>query len=232
MMGGDAGPNQPTDSAARLKNFLSGPTGGTVGIVVSPHGDAGTIRRALDGDAWCFLELDPSGNLPDVAVPEDTSGPPWRQLLLALTTGTAFSLDGAVLICDRLVVLGVLADSRRPELELAIHEALSNAIIHGNLGVRRGASSDPGSFDRFYAAVQGALAVPDVARRRITAHIHWDAAAIHVSITDEGRGFDAETVLTVEPDAKSGRGLQIIRRIADRVAFSDHGRCIQLSFRR
>ncbi len=102
--------------------------------------------------------------------------------------------------CDRLgeclkaSALGArLDESAFFDITLAVREALSNAVIHGN-GERPGATVV-------------LRCHPDVAAGRLT-----------VSVKDEGPGFDLETHAPPEdPLSERGRGISMIRAFADEV---------------
>jgi serine/threonine-protein kinase RsbW len=97
----------------------------------------------------------------------------------------------------------------RFRLRVVLSEALSNAIVRGN------------SEDETKSVYVEAELVPD---------------AIRVSVTDEGPGFDPETVpepLTPEQlDEAGGRGLFLIRKLVDDVQFNEQGNSICMILRR
>jgi hypothetical protein len=49
-------------------------------------------------------------------------------------------------------------------------------------------------------------------------------------VTDEGGGYDPATLVARAEDAKSGRGLEIMRAMAGALAVEDGGRTLVLSF--
>lgn len=94
-------------------------------------------------------------------------------------------------------------------LRVALAEALSNAILRGN-------QEDP------------------VKRIRICAELH--AESIRLAVCDEGDGFDPAAVpQPTTPDAieaEGGRGLFIIRHLADAVEFNERGNTIWMTLPR
>jgi serine/threonine-protein kinase RsbW len=90
-----------------------------------------------------------------------------------------------------------------------LSEALSNAILQGNRE------------DRTKWVEVRAELVPDV---------------IRVSITDEGAGFDPDSVPEpIRPeqlDEARGRGLFLIRKLVDSVQFNEQGNSICMTLRR
>jgi serine/threonine-protein kinase RsbW len=94
-------------------------------------------------------------------------------------------------------------------LRVALAEALSNAILRGN-------GQDAGK------------------RVRVCAELHPDC--IRIAVCDEGAGFDPGSVPEpLRPEAiqaEGGRGLFIIRHLADTVEFNDRGNTIWMTLPR
>jgi len=102
-----------------------------------------------------------------------------------------------------------LSEERRPLFVVAITEALANAILHGNR--------------------------QDVSKQ-VQLRFSYDPArrVLAVEVEDEGMGFDP----TVLPDPtvgenlfrESGRGIFLMRNLADAVEYKKGGRCVELRF--
>ena len=132
---------------------------------------------------------------------------PYRLRIWIPSTNPA--LNRAVAKVGRLVVRCGCSEDRQADLEIALREALANAMMHGN--ARR-----PGRkvFLRCYAGPR---------------------AGILIAVRDEGQGFDPERV----PDPRSadrkhlahGRGLLLMRALTDWMAFRRGGSEVVL-FRR
>lgn len=150
-------------------------------------------------------------------------------LHLSLSTATAFSLDMTPVLCDVLLARGWLAPARRADAEICLHEALSNAVIHGNLAVDAGSVGNAASFERFLTLVHARLADRRHASRRIMVTARA-GDRLHLSVMDQGDGHAGLIVRPVEMTAKSGRGLRIMHDLADQVRFSDGGRQVHLFF--
>ena len=91
-------------------------------------------------------------------------------------------------------------------LPLAMDEALSNAIIHGN---RRDA------------------------RKRVEIEGTIDSSMLRIRVRDEGAGFRPESRRHDPADpqalmASSGRGLFLIESVMDEVRYTEDGRCIEM----
>jgi anti-sigma regulatory factor (Ser/Thr protein kinase) len=198
-------------------------------LVVLNRAQPGSITRCFASGAGAVVELDGDERLPASAlVPVSGQG----HLFLSLTTGSAYLVEAANHVVQALIQRGAIANSNRHSLELAAHEAVTNAIVHGNLGIESGPSDDPASFSRFFAEVQTRLSQPAIARRRVAITASWDGRGIELSVADEGKGYDTGGFVSTRVNAKSGRGLNIMRELATALDVSDGGRCLTLRFGR
>jgi anti-sigma regulatory factor (Ser/Thr protein kinase) len=148
-------------------------------------------------------------------------------VLVSLTTGTASELLLAHLLVNSLVLRRQFPLVIAQDIELALHEAISNALLHGNLQVVGMKALNIGAIDQFARDVAQRLADPKLAARRILIDCIINEGKLSVCVTDQGAGY-AEN-----PNANkgaSGRGLDLIRAIAETLAISDQGRCIQMRF--
>ncbi|MFQ5528894.1 MAG: ATP-binding protein [Gemmatimonadota bacterium] len=107
--------------------------------------------------------------------------------------------------CERLAFAGSRATLN---LRVALGEVLANAILYGN-------AEDAGRFVHIDADLRPGTAV--------------------VTVTDEGPGFDPAAVLDPtlpeNRDRSHGRGLFLLRTLADEVAFNDRGNAVTLTVR-
>ena len=62
----------------------------------------------------------------------------------------------------------------------------------------------------------------------VRVHCWSDPGGAHVSVVDQGPGFDPGAVPEPEPLAERGRGVWLMRRLASAV-WSNGGRCVRLS---
>lgn len=103
-----------------------------------------------------------------------------------------------------------LPEERQPLFIVVITEAVSNAILHGN-------KQDP----------------KKVVRLRF--HTRPDPPTLIAEVQDEGAGFDPTKIPDPTTDKnllqESGRGVFLMRSLADAVEFKDGGRCVELHFR-
>ncbi|MEO5800809.1 MAG: ATP-binding protein [Gemmatimonadales bacterium] len=105
----------------------------------------------------------------------------------------------------------VASVSTRTEFRLCtmVAEAVANAMVNGN-------RNDPA--------------------RRVTVDIEFEHDRIIIAVSDEGEGFDPAAVPDPTHDAvldsTRGRGLFMIRSLADHVAFNDRGNTIWMTLTR
>lgn len=92
---------------------------------------------------------------------------------------------------------------------IALTEAFQNALVHGN-------ESDPS--------------------KKIQLVFESKPKGLSFTITDEGKGFDPDTVpdpldLEIEADTEKGRGIFLMRSLSDKMVVSDEGRSIEMFFK-
>jgi serine/threonine-protein kinase RsbW len=113
----------------------------------------------------------------------------------------------AVVECCR--VHGALAARLRFRLRTVAAEAIANAMTYGN-------AMDPG--------------------RRVTVELEVAEQQIVLAVSDEGVGFDPAGVPELADhechEALRGRGLFMIRRLAERVTFNERGNTIWMTLPR
>lgn len=130
---------------------------------------------------------------------------------------------------EKAVLCGVCHQARAKKLMLALHEALTNSIIHGNLEL----SSDlkERSDHAFAEALAQRAADPHYGSRPVEVSVEYDGERCHWSFTDQGKGFDVERVLARASSAdaaemvlSSGRGILLMRAFLDDVRYEMKGR--------
>ncbi|MFD1625926.1 ATP-binding protein [Azospirillum griseum] len=198
--------------------------GSTLALLDGPQG-------AEDSAAW----------LPPVAAwIEPTSAPDaqptltWQteragsvDLYINLTTETANDLHLAGRVLTALAARHPLPPERRDDLELALHEAISNALVHGNLEVAGMKELSATELERFSRDLVRQMANPVLAQRRLEVAVTLEPSALAVEVADEGGGFQPNRT---ECHGASGRGLDLIATVADSVELKDGGRRIRMRF--
>lgn len=121
--------------------------------------------------------------------------------------------------------------ARLGSVELAIDEALSNAIFHGNLEIASGMKVD--DFDGFYDLANERKQQEPYASRKVRVDYEFDQDGLDVTIRDEGAGFDWRSLMESpheENEHPHGRGLVIMRAMATRLEYNEKGNEVRLSF--
>lgn len=126
------------------------------------------------------------------------------------------------------VMSGACQQTRSKKLLVALHEAITNAMLHGNLEL----SSDlkRQGPDAFAAALAQRAADPNLTSRNVDIVVDYDGETCHWIITDQGNGFDVDDVLarclSDDPDLQltTGRGILMMKSFLDDVRFTQGGR--------
>lgn len=130
-------------------------------------------------------------------------------------------------LTDRLVPMGFATRNNVDVIAMAYHEALVNALEHGNLELDSDLKGDLlRDKDPYQEALEARLADPAFAARRLEVWADTTADRFEVSIRDEGPGFDVQSALRTPEETltrQCGRGLPLISMIMDEVRFNDSG---------
>ncbi len=133
-----------------------------------------------------------------------------RHVELSLRVPTALDVveEAVDLVARHCVASGVSPRAARVRLRVALCEALANAIVYGN-------ELDPS--------------------KRVDVRVRVSGVGVTMDVTDEGGGFDPSVV----PDPTTadrlmetdGRGLFLIRQLADEVSHNERGNAICMIMR-
>jgi len=141
-------------------------------------------------------------------------------------------------LTERLVPMGFATDQNIDVVAMAFHEALVNALDHGNLELDSDLKADLFSHeeDPYNALRRERLLDPVYAERTILVETHLSDETYEVLIADEGPGFDAKLLISPEDAAHQarhcGRGLPLIQLVMDEVLFNDMGNQIRMGLKR
>lgn len=197
-------------------------------VRVVAEGAAGELITALRSDCAAVVEQGPIGSLPVSALSGSLAD---GHLLVSLTTRLAWTLDTAAQFCEGLITRGMLPANVRHDVELSLHEAIINAVLHGNLAMGGSLVDDPTQFDAFCQRLTATLADPDKAAKRIDLSAWVDGNLLNVRISDQGGGYDPDNVrVPTHLDAKSGRGLEIMKVMSSGLTVTNGGRTATLAF--
>lgn len=168
-----------------------------------------------------FLDVVAARRLPDEVL-EYLEG---RETRFRLASDPALVPTLTAYLQQNLERLGFADDATRYRVGMAVMEALSNAIIHGNLEV----ASELRRTDRaaYYQLIAERREREPYASRRVTCIARERPDSVEYAIADEGPGFDPHDL--PDPTAPdnllkvSGRGIMLIRTFMDEVEFSEGG---------
>lgn len=141
-------------------------------------------------------------------------------------------------LTERLVPLSFATDQNIDVVAMAYHEALVNALEHGNLELDSDLKADLFSLDEdpYDALRRQRLQDPAYAGRLLEVETRLSEEAYEVVIADSGPGFEAHQLISPEDAAHQarhcGRGLPLIQLVMDEVAFNDRGNQIRMTLRR
>ena len=137
---------------------------------------------------------------------------------------------------EKAILCGACHESRAKRLVLALHEALTNSVVHGNLELSSELKERSGN--AFAEALAQRAADPQYGLRPVDVHVEYDGERCRWTLTDQGRGFDVERVLAraADPDPEvllaSGRGILMMRSFLDDVRYEAGGRRVVLTLDR
>jgi CheY-like chemotaxis protein len=120
----------------------------------------------------------------------------------------------------------------RLQIGMAVEEALTNAMHHGNLEVSselRDGDTEAG----YYQAIAQRKDLAQFRRRKVRVEAEYSDDHICIQISDQGAGFNPKSVpdprLHENLDRVSGRGLLLIRSFMDQVAHNAAGNQITMT---
>jgi anti-sigma regulatory factor (Ser/Thr protein kinase) len=150
----------------------------------------------------------------------------------SVSTGTAYRFELAARFSAAFGRRRGMSKALTGRIELALQEAVANALVHGNLGVSSEPRGNAAGYAAYCAMISERLGRPDLSRRRVEIVARPVSGGVEISVADQGPGYDMEAELARirQADAKAGRGLKIIATMARRVEAHDGGRRIAMVF--
>jgi len=147
---------------------------------------------------------------------------------LTLTAVQAYRADVADWFCDAVARKMDLPAEVRERVQLALHEVVANAVIHGCLEVDGFERDSVTGFADYCQKVEERLDEPEFANRSIEIAGRWDADGIVVKVSDHGPGYDVAALQASE--GVLHRGLGLIQTLADALEIDDQGRRVTMQF--
>jgi anti-sigma regulatory factor (Ser/Thr protein kinase) len=201
-------------------------------VLLAGAAEIEALQDGLGPSAAGFLEIGASG----------LAGVGRRCIETARDGGLALSLTTTAACALPVVELAGLAIRRRfgmtdgetaELMEICLAEAVSNAVIHGNLEIPDHLRATRHGFDSFRRTMHERLDTPRLAARRIEINARRiERGRITLAVSDQGAGFELASLMQreVRADARCGRGLGLIRRACAQMAAEDDGRTLVMTF--
>ena len=205
-------------SGAELILFGGGPQEKLVALLESASDRAGCVVLEARGDAGPGVPARAKAAF-------DAGG-----VAATLRTDTAYGAPIAEILCRRMSERGVFDADTRGKAELALHETISNAVLHGNLGFEDDWRMGAAAFRRRGEALRDGLADESRAGRLIVVAAFWTDDRATFTVTDQGPGYDLERF--ADPAKRPNRGLGIVAALTHGLTLEDEGRTVSIGFQR
>ena len=152
---------------------------------------------------------------------------------LSLTTISAYRQPTASIIAQYLGERFGLHSSRTERVQTCLQEAVSNALIHGNLGMESQVESAQ-EFVAYYEAVETFINWDPYRSRRVQIADWGREDCLEIAVTDEGKGLrplpGRDSGEPASDPGKSGRGMFLMQSLADRVWIGEDRRALCMRF--
>lgn len=151
------------------------------------------------------------------------------RLTYQVAAGNALHDDIAEKVCACWVNLHDAAGSYRDRLRALLHEAFSNALLHGCLDISGFSRNSADDLLRQEEEMRERMAERVYASRMITIELTAVGAATVIMVEDEGAGYAVQDFEKATDSELCLRGLQLIHKLGNRVAIENGGRRIVIS---
>ncbi|MFW0777082.1 MAG: ATP-binding protein [Rickettsiales bacterium] len=149
-------------------------------------------------------------------------------LALCTSSKSAYGKPVAAAFTRSLVGRFGLGNTPAFHIETCLQEAITNAIIHGNLEVASKFSTAE-EMETHYSLIEHKLTLMPYQNRRVTALV-WDYEShLEIAIRDQGNGFDILEQQT-ESDLPHGRGLKLIQSMAEKIWIGRDNKTLHMTF--
>ncbi len=156
---------------------------------------------------------------------------------LCLSTATAYRVEPAAALAASLAACGLCNEALIWRIEVALSEALANALLHGNLETNKLLRSSSEAYADYANHLDRRLHDDSFANRSVCIFARINAGWLTLEVVDEGNGFDksrrghpATADINDTFGLPSGRGLLVTSAMADRIRHRNGGRRLDLGF--
>lgn len=126
------------------------------------------------------------------------------------------------------------SSGRSRKVVMALQEAISNAVLHGNLGLS--SSLRENGSDAFFRLAEVRRMQQPWCARIVRVQCSVSLRTAKIVVADQGEGFDPASVRSCVDGSgiykMSGRGIAVMEALMDEVVFSNGGRTVTLTVHR
>jgi CheY-like chemotaxis protein len=207
-------------------------------VLMTSKGNENTAVEALRRGAASYVpKRQLADELPDtirnLAEAADRRRGERRLMNFCTSTESRFALenDGSLipplvgLVQDEVARRGLCDESESLRVGVALGEALSNALFHGNLEISSQLRED--DFRAYRSLVAERMGQSPFRERRVHVTAQLSPREVTLIVRDEGQGFDPATLPDPTDPANleriTGRGVLLMRTFMDEVSFNKRG---------
>lgn len=230
------------DGLALLRKIKAAPALHDIPVVMETSVDSvAAVREGLAAGAYYYLTKPIQPELLLAVI--DAALQQYRELVEIQTA--SYEAEAALLALDQGVFrCRTLAESRKlahglargfpdpQRVALGLQELLTNAVEHGNLGIRYADKTLLLLENRWAEEVAARQERPEFRDRRVTVNLERVAGGITLTIRDEGEGFDWRKYLDFDPERAfdpHGRGIAMARMMSfDALEYQGNGNTVVL----
>lgn len=149
---------------------------------------------------------------------------------LVLSTASAFALPLAKCLIDGAARRFAVTLRDRDGTELALHEAIANAVLRGNLDTKGLDRTSAAAMAAFSAEIDARLNDPDFGERSVETNMWVEADEIVFAVRDAGAGYEAAACAEAAGTVirAGGRGLALMRAFARAIDIDESGRQVTI----
>jgi anti-sigma regulatory factor (Ser/Thr protein kinase) len=140
-------------------------------------------------------------------------------IALSITTESCYTIDLAHSLIEMLGNRLNIINDKKLLIVTCLHEAIVNAILHGNLNIESDFRTPQGLYI-YQTEIEHRLKIDSYKLRRVHIRIWKKNNNIEIAVSDEGNGFDLPTK-DIDETIPNGRGLRIISSLSDKMWLQD-----------
>jgi DNA-binding response OmpR family regulator len=151
-----------------------------------------------------------------------------ERIEISIQSQIKFVFSAVSLLQNRLKLFCELYKIDVRNISLCLHEALTNAVIHGNLEIPSAIKDQ--SLVEFEKLIQERESLPEFADRQVNIRCQITPEFLQFEIQDQGPGFNLRKIKYPDPlrMLPTGRGILIITAFMDQVFWNETGNCITM----